>query len=156
MKADHGSASWLVLFFGRQLSLGWLPDHERPVFSAEGLEYKAVDADFLPTLHDRLVDDHGRLLGIRIWPVSASASEFLESLPRTGYMTLGNGFVDVWLSEAPVYGAGSTGDQAFGARIYKSGLGAQVALALDIDYICLSDADRASIEGASARWVSVA
>ena len=148
------NSPWLVLLFQPRLGLGRLPDHQQSSFTANGVQYVAVDTDFLPTFHDRLLDDCGRMVGIRIWPVSPAAAEFLRSLPRAEYTSFGDGFVDVWLSEGPIQLATSSGDQAFGARIFRSA-SVGLALAIDINYLCASERDLASVEGANASWVSI-
>lgn len=148
------NSPWLVLVFEPRLRLGRLSDHERSSFTADGVQYVAIDTDFLPTFHDRLLDDCGRMVGIRIWPVSPAAAEFVRSLPRAGYTAFGDGFVDVWLSEVPIQVATSSGDQAFGARMFRSPSDG-LALAIDISFLCASERDFASVEGATANWVSI-
>jgi len=148
------SDPWLVLVFGRDLCLARLSESTRSSFTVDRVEYQAVDSNFLPTFHDRLVDERDCLVGIRIWTASTAAAGLFNGLPNATYLTFGAGFVDVWLSEAPIPGAKSTGDQAFGARIYRSASG-YLALAIDIDYLCASEGDLANVERANARWVAL-
>lgn len=145
---------WLVLLFGNELALALAPKSLGSSFHVDGVEYRSQTSNFLTTFYDRITDDSDRLVGIRIWPAIANDAGFLDRLPRTSYLQVGEGFVDVWLSEAPVPSAESTADQAFGGRIYESAA-STLALSLDVNYLCASEADFASVRAANARWVSL-
>jgi hypothetical protein len=146
---------WLIMVLGKRLSLALVPKGDLPSFQIGGAEYRGLESNFLTTFYDRLLDQDDRLSGVRVWPVSDSALELWGRLPKAPYVQRGQGFFDIWLSEAPIPDAEDAGDQAFGGRVYQTESGA-LALSLDVNYLCASDADFENVQDANATWVDVA
>lgn len=145
---------WLVLVLGGELSLALVPKTLTGSFRIADVEYRSPDDNFLTAFYDRLVDDAGRLIGIRVNPTTSVAEELLGSVPPQPYLHRGEGYVDIFLTVSAVPDAESTGDQAFGGQVFSSSKG-DVALSLDVNYFCASEDDYSAIRSAKARWVEL-
>jgi hypothetical protein len=147
--------SWLVLLFGHRLSLALVPKDDLGAgFRAAGRAYRSPNEDHLTTFYDRIVDARGDLVGIRIHPARASVEGWLAGVPASPSVRNDGGVLDVWLRGAPMPDAESMGDQAFGGQVFLSDDG-EVALSLDVNYLCTSDAELAAILAATGDWVTL-
>lgn len=145
---------WLIIVLAAELSLALVPKDEAGHFRVAGVEFRSPDDNFLTAFYDRLVDGADRLVGIRVNPTTGVAAELLGSVPPRSYLQVGEGYVDIFLGGGAVPGAESTGDQAFGGQVFSSSAG-DVALSLDVNFLCASGADYSAIRSAKARWIDV-
>ncbi len=147
---------WLVMVLGDQLSLALSDSEPAQSFRAEGTAFHATGPSTMSAFYDRLVDQHGNLVGVRIAPIMKDADAVLERVPLRQYIRRGGEepWFDVYLGNGVRADAESTGDQAFGGRIYLGEKG-EMAVSLDLGYLATTEQDIEVVKLASARWVEI-
>lgn len=157
-RAGQQSATelWLVMVLGDQLSLALSHSEPAQSFRADGTDFRATRSSTMGAFYDRLVDGHGNLVGVRIAPVMTDADAVLERVPLREYIRQADDepWFDVYLGSEIRGDAESTGDQAFGGRIYLGGE-REMAISLDLGYLATTKEDIEAVKLAPARWVEI-
>lgn len=145
---------WLVLIFREKLELGWVDGESPAAFRAGESIFREISRGDLVAFYDRLVDERGEIVGIRICPVR-EVSGFQARLPPASYLchTADSSCVDVYFG-GEVLNADNTGDQAFGGRLFASSDG-QLAISVDFSYLAESERDYLAVENAAVEWARV-
>lgn len=150
-KAMH----WIIVFFDSELALAGVEHDPGDEFWVDGVHYvDALGSDFV-AFYDRLESGSGRLVGIRIWPLEPAEPLLLNRSAMPAYVRLPEGLdcIDLFLSPDPWDGH-TTGDQAFGGRVYKSDSG-RLAVSIDLAYLAQSPDDVEAVRTAQVRWTDV-
>jgi len=150
---ESESDCWLVLIFGQTLKIGFAPKAMEDSFRVDVTTYRCDDPDYLTSFVDRLLDEHGRVVGFCISPVSASGHMLAASLPPRAYLRRAGGALEVWISEAEIDNAHNAGDQAFGGRVFCGDNG-EWAMTIatgdllsqkDVEFVALANAEHVEV-----------
>ena len=147
---------WLVMVFSNQLSLALSDSEPAQSFRADGVAFHATGTSAMSAFYDRLVDQHGELVGVRIAPVMEDAAAVLDRVPPRPYIRRVNQqpWFDVYFGNVVHNDAESDGDQAFGGRFYL-GERREMAVSLDLSYLAATERDIEAVKLAPARWVEI-
>jgi hypothetical protein len=143
---DTEIPAWLVMFllptFGIALSAGALAQQ----FTSGPVLYEQEYGGDIVATFDRIVDEHGLLIGIRAWPVADRVPGFLASLEGNSDLGVfpGQPYVDLYFDQGRPKTGDSMGDQSLVGRIYRSS-SHEVAMAVDLEALGVSDADAGAL-----------
>lgn len=148
--------SWLVVLLRPSLTMALSSVDPGTAFRVERTKYSAAYRGDVIATFDRLVDHRGRLVGIQIWPVTAHTGQFLRELPTLPYLRVGEegSYFELHFSGVAGEDRESTGEQGLLGQIYRADSG-EYAIAAELTAILSSDADRAAVRDAKARWVEL-
>lgn len=148
--------SWLVVLLRPSLTMALSTVEPGNEFTVDGTRYRVAYRGDIVATFDRLVDDRGHLIGIQVWPVAAYTGRFLRELPTLPYLRVGEegSYFELHFSGAAGEDRESTGEQGLLGQIYRSDSG-EYAIAAELTAILSSDADRATVRAANARWVEL-
>lgn len=149
--------SWLVMVLEpHRLALAKVAAEPREELTVGGTRYRSLYTGAVAAFYDRILDDAGRLAGVRFWPTAEAPTLWLAKLPRRPYLRVrpDENYFDVYFRRPTYPDASSEGDQAFGGRIYEAAPG-QIAISLDLDYLATSTEDLRAVDEALVDWVHV-
>lgn len=151
-----GRETWLVLIFRDELYVGLIKGESPRGFWVADTHFKDEGLGDLTAFYDRLVDASGELVGIRLCPVVNQTDYLLRRLPKAPYLQLSetDPCVDVYFSRQPVPNVESTGDQAFGGKLFQS-VNGEFAISVDLSYLAESERDFVAISNSETGWVQI-
>lgn len=154
---DNSAANgemWLILLLQQRLTIAEHQGVPGNTILVNGIEYLATSPGSVATFYDRILDDAGKLTGIRFWPTADDPSELLHSLPMLPYVRThpGKAYFDVYFCGYAYEHARGEGEQAFGGRIYRSS-SSEMAVAVDFGYLAESSDDILALRSSAVRWL---
>jgi hypothetical protein len=148
--------AWLVMFLEPKLAFATTPTEPGEEFTANGARYGSVYSGAVAAFYDRILDDAGRLAGVRFCPTAENLEALFAKLPARPYLRVASGasYFDVYFRGPPYPRGSSEGDQAFGGRVYEAAPG-KVAVSLDLGYLATSPDELDAVRTAAVRWITL-
>jgi hypothetical protein len=141
--------TWLLIFPGEKLEMVLSTVAPTDGFVAGAVRYNNSDQGNIVATFDRLVDEHGGLIGVQVWPVTKYAQGVLDSLRGRSYLRLkeGESYASFFFGSHNAEAAVSLGDQSLIGGIFRNS-SCDLAIAVHLEALALTKTDIARVRQA--------
>ena len=148
--------TWLVIALEPELVFAMTSEEPGDEFILDSVRYSTSAEGAVTGFYDRILNDAGRLAGVRVWPMAERAKALISAVSERPYLRIlsREGCIDVYFDGPPYPNGTSEGDQAFGGRFYRASNG-EVAISLDLGYLADSAEDFEAVKTAAVRWATL-
>ena len=155
-KRADPSPTWLILVLERELHLGFSRLEPEDGFMAMGRRFGSRTSPELGLWYARLLDERGRLVGIRLIPGDPTAEGLFSDLPPLDYVREADdeARLDVFLEAPPGTEVAANDDFGFRGGVFSDEEGA-LAVSLELASLARSPADHAALHRAPGKRILI-